>query len=151
MLRRRVWILLGLVGVLLLVALSDTLAFGGLPLSSDVAETTWTLEGYSSGGTAVPVPTGAPVFLVFHRLGHDFSGSDGCNLYFGKFSSLWPGHLSLSNLGQTVKGCPGERGAFEVRYLADLLRVDSYRTSSGGLVLSGDNGRVEMGFTAGSA
>jgi heat shock protein HslJ len=147
--RRRVWILLGLVGVLLLAALGDALAFGGLPLSSDVAEDTWTLEAYSSGGTPIPVPAGAPVFVVFHRLGHDFSGSDGCNLYFGTFSSLWPGRLRLSNLGQTVNGCRGDRDAFEVRYLADLLRVDSYRTSSGGLVLSSDNGQVEMGFTAG--
>jgi heat shock protein HslJ len=95
------------------------------------------------------VPSGAPVFVVFHRLGHDFSGSDGCNLFFDTFSSLWPGHLS--NLGQTVIGCSDDRGAFERRYVADLLKVDSYRTSSGGLVLSGDDGRVEMGFTAGFA
>jgi heat shock protein HslJ len=91
------------------------------------------------------------VFVVFHRVGHKFNGSDGCNTYFGTFSSLWPGRLSLSNLGQTLIGCPGDRGAFEARYLADLPAVDTYRTSSGSLVLSGDHGRVEMGFTAGNA
>jgi heat shock protein HslJ len=151
MLRRRVWVLLGLLVLLLLAALGDVLAFGGFPLSSDVAETTWTLQDYSSAGTPVQVPTGPQAFVVFHRLGHDFSGYDGCNSYFGKFSSLWPGRIHLSNLGQTLVGCPGARSAFEVRYLADLLRVDSYRTSSsGGLVLSGDNGQVEIHFTAGS-
>jgi heat shock protein HslJ len=151
MARRRVWLILGLVVVLVLAAVGGALAFGGVPLSSEVADVTWTLQDYSSGGATIEVPAGAHVFVVFHRLGHDFSGSDGCNRYFGTFSSLWPGHLRLSNLGQTLIACPGDRAAFEARYLADLLKVDSYRTSSGGLVLSGDNGRVEMHFTAGSA
>jgi heat shock protein HslJ len=149
--RRRLWLIAGLLGVLLLAGIGDALAFGGLPLSSAVAETTWTLQSYSSSGTDVPLPQGVRVFVVFHRLGHDFSGSDGCNSYFGKFSSLWPGRLSLSNLGQTLIGCPDDRGAFEGRYLADLLRVATYRTSSSGLVLSSDDEQVELGYTAGSA
>jgi heat shock protein HslJ len=149
--RRRLWIVLGLLGVLLLAGIGDALAFGGLPLSSDVAETTWTLQSYSNGGTDVPLPTGVRVFVVFHRLGHDFSGSDGCNSYFGTFSSFWPGRLALNNMGQTLIGCQGDVGAFEVRYLADLPRVATYHASSGGLVLRSDDGQVELGYTAGSA
>ena len=149
--RQRLWIFVGLLGVLLLAGVGDAVAFGGLPLSSSVAETTWTLQSYSTSGTDEPLPAGVRVFVVFHRLGHDFGGSDGCNSYFGKFFSLWPGRLSLSNLGQTLIGCPGDQGAFEVRYLADLLRVSRYRTSSGGLVLSSDDGQVALGYTAGSA
>jgi heat shock protein HslJ len=149
--RRRLWIILGLSGIFLLAVVGDALVFGGVPLPSPLAETTWTLQSYSSAGANVPLPASAVVFVVFHRVGHKFSGSAGCNRYFGTFSSLWPGRLSLSNLGQTLIGCPGDRGAFEARYIADLLTVDAFRTSSVGLVLSGDHGRVEMGFTAGSA
>ena len=151
--RRRVWIILAIIVVLLLAALGDALTFGGLPLSSDVAGTTWTLEDYTSGGTAVQLPSGVSAFIVFQRVGHDFSGSTGCNSYFGKFSSLWPGHIHLSNLGQKLIGCPDDRGAFEVRYLTDLLKVDSYRTTSsdGGLVLSGADGQVQLHFTPGAA
>jgi heat shock protein HslJ len=150
--RRRVWIILGIIVVLLLAALGDALTFGGLPLSSDVAESSWTLEDYTSGGAPVQIPSGVSAFIVFERVGHDFSGSDGCNSYFGKFSSLWPGHIHLSNLGQTLIGCPDDRGAFEARFLTDLLKVDSYRTnSSGSLVLSGDHGQVQIHYTAGDA
>lgn len=149
--RRRLWIILGLLGVLLLAAIGDALAFGGVPLPSEVAETTWTLQSYSRAGADVPLLRGTAVFVVFHRLGHDFSGSDGCNTYFGTFSSLWPGRLSLSNLGQTLIACPGDVGTFEIRYLGDLLTMNTFRTSSSGLVLSSDDGRVELGFSAGSA
>jgi heat shock protein HslJ len=127
------------------------LGFGGLPLPSNIAEATWTLQSYSSDGMDVPLPARVSVFIDFHRLGQDFSGSDGCNSYFGKFSSRWPGRLSLSNLGQALVACPGEVDRFEMRYLADLPRVESYYTSSGGLVLTGEGGRVAFCFTAGGA
>jgi heat shock protein HslJ len=151
--RHRWWIILGLLGVLLLAAVGDAPAFGGLPLpctldKTTLDKTTWTLQSSCNAGADIPLPTGTSIFVVFHRLGHDFSGDDGCKSLFGKFSSLWPGRLSFSIVGQTLVGCSRNLNAFEARYLAGLLAVETFRTSSIGLVLAGDNGRVELRFSA---
>ncbi|MBQ6237579.1 MAG: META domain-containing protein [Bacteroidales bacterium] len=68
-----------------------------------------------------------------------FSGTSGCNRYFGNFKDLGNGKMLLSEFNGTKMACPEAFHKMENSYLQLLRRCDGYRLSEYTLELLQDD------------
>lgn len=68
-----------------------------------------------------------------------FSGTSGCNRYFGNFKDLGNGKMLLSGFNGTKMACPEAFHKMENSYLQLLRRCDGYRLSEYTLELLQDD------------
>ena len=80
-----------------------------------------------------PVPTSVKASLTFKTANKNFSGSNGCNNYFGTYETDGA-MLKFGPAGATKKYC-ADRAAFEQEFMQMLAGVDNYKYSGGLLQL----------------
>lgn len=80
-----------------------------------------------------------PVYIQFFPESHDFSGTAGCNRYFGTYREGADGKITLSEVANTRMMCPETFMRVERTYLALLSKVDGYHLDAYQLeLLQGD-------------
>jgi heat shock protein HslJ len=68
-----------------------------------------------------------------------FSGSSGCNRYFGSFKDLGDGKMLLADINGTKMACPEAFHKMENSYMQLLRRCDAYRLNEYSLdLMQGD-------------
>lgn len=80
-----------------------------------------------------PVPASVKASLTFKTANKNFSGSNGCNNYFGTYESEGA-RLKFGPAGATKKYC-ADRAAFEQEFMQMLAAVDTYKYAGGQLQL----------------
>ena len=151
--------------LLLFIPLLDNSAHmdGDVSTEADIlVGTEWRATSYATEDASsdlTPILSGSDVTLEFES-GTNFSGSGGCNSYFGSYASSPDGRLSIFDLGSTEMGCidPPGRMDQEVAFFKALQNAAEYRLREIGgvgiqvLLLLDDNGNVILRFVpAGTA
>jgi heat shock protein HslJ len=96
----------------------------------------WVLSGLEGGSADAD----SPITMALTETG-EFSGSAGCNRYFGKF--VWTeGKLGSGLIGSTMMACEEPTMALEQLYLGLLPRVAHIIKTDGRLQLLGEQDQV---------
>jgi len=67
------------------------------------------------------------ITLIINPDAGTFSGTDGCNRYFGTFKSSGDGTMKLSDFNATKKACPETFGRLSGNYRQLLMRCNAYK------------------------
>jgi heat shock protein HslJ len=106
------------------------------PASADDLQGTWILDDASmallAGGAEVPAGVVATITFDDGQVG----GSAGCNSFSGTYT-VDGDELTISELAQTLIGCPPPLDVIEQAYTAALGEVTAYQVSGDSLVLTG--------------
>ncbi len=136
------------VACLTCIVLSGCAGNGGdeIPVNSK-----WRLASYGPVGEAEPVISGTNITLEFEEK-NEFSGSAGCNRYFGSYEVRGENEISMGTIGSTEIWCQGE-GIMEQesRYLSSLRNVTSFGIEGGNLKLFYNDGEGVLNFRATSS
>jgi heat shock protein HslJ len=115
--------------------------------AAGLTSTRWVLSQYlNESGNMQPVIADTVIDVQF-EVGK-FSGSAGCNRYFGAYTSASDNRLMLDGqIGATQMACAQPVDRQERHYLALLASIDSYQLGDG-LLLFNKQGTVVMQYTA---
>ena len=103
------------------------------------SEANWKLVAMH--GKAVRLVEGMkPITIHFNLEAGTFSGSSGCNRYFGNFKDLGEQKMKLSEFNGTKMACPESFHKIENGYMQLLRRCDAYRVGEYTLeLMQGEN------------
>lgn len=118
-------------------------AEGEIPVNSE-----WELISFGPVGDAEPMLSATNITLEFEEK-NEFSGSAGCNHYFGSYEIGEGNEISIGVIGSTEMWCQGE-GIMdqENRYLSSLRNVTSFEIEGGNLKLFYNDGKGVLNFIA---
>ena len=86
----------------------------------------WVLESYGNADNIQSVLEGAEITIAFDNNTGQFSGSGGCNNYFGDYA-IAPNKLTITGpIGTTEKSCGEQIDIQEHEYLSILKAAESY-------------------------
>lgn len=134
---------------LFIVALVVTTAFiaGCTSKKSNVemlVQDEWNLDEVlfaESEFTETPPPG---VTIIFSDTTDRVAGSGGCNRFFGSYTALEEGKITIGPLGGTMMYCPEME--FETKYLRWLEQVDRFTVDANGLKLIISQGGVTLSY-----
>lgn len=99
----------------------------------------WTIRSVRADGTMVPVEAGVrPATVTFAEDGR-FSGSTGCNNFFGQFTEV-DGSVVSGPIGSTMMMCPDALMVQERRLLSALEATRAIEVAGDVLVMIDGNG-----------
>jgi heat shock protein HslJ/uncharacterized lipoprotein NlpE involved in copper resistance len=127
----------------------DGLVAAGLPPAegSALEGPVWQLVSYGDPSAPQAVLEGTEITISFDGAEKGFSGSAGCNSYFGSYESD-DGDLTLGAIGMTEMYCaPETRMDQESAYLAALESAASYRIADGQLQIASADGETALTFS----
>lgn len=104
---------------------------------------TWVMEKFGEpGNLQAPVP-GTEITLKFDSVNANFSGSAGCNRYFGGYRIDSSKLTIVEPLGSTLMACPEPIMNQETQYLAILNKMESYKIAGVKLTITGGGKIIE--------
>ncbi len=107
--------------------------------SSHLEGSVWTIRSVRADGTMVPVEAGfRPAMVAFGDDGR-FSGSTGCNNFFGQFAEVDAGVVS-GPIGSTMMMCPDPLMVQERRVLSALEATRAIEVAGDVLVMIDGDG-----------
>ena len=110
----------------------------------DIADTSWTLKTYASGGSATSVPDGVFADLAFTADGAA-SGSSGCNQFSGSYT-LDGATLTFGQLATTMRACDEPASTVEAAVLANLAAVRTFTATAETLELFDASGNAVLTY-----
>jgi heat shock protein HslJ len=108
------------------------------PIQPPLADTSWSLESWGRPGDMQAALPNTEVSLIFAG-DSEVSGSAGCNVYGGTYTSSLGGTVSFLDLVQTEMYCLDPGVMDQEVYFMDTLRfAEQYAYVEGALHISGD-------------
>jgi heat shock protein HslJ len=102
------------------------------------SEEVWRLDAMR-GKEVVPLSGQQPITIQINPEAGTFSGTSGCNRYFGSFKDKGGGKMALSDFNGTKKACPEAFHKVENSYMQLLQRCDGFKLTEYTLeLLQGD-------------
>jgi len=122
-----------LIGMIFLCSLICLAACSPQPSIEDI---TWKLESYGDKGNLKPLVQNTEITIEFKSSEQKFSGSAGCNSYFGSYE-ISKNELTIKPpIGSTMMACPGPIMDQEQKYLKQLETVKNFNINNSKLVIS---------------
>lgn len=112
--------------------------------TSELADTSWMLESFRELDMLLLPVENTEVTLTFSSDG-TISGSAGCNLIFGEFSTTG-NRITFSHIGSTKIACRDEVAQQEQRFLDGLENAETYLMADGRLNIQYNGGDYELNF-----
>jgi len=100
----------------------------------DLADTSWTLQSYASGGATVDVPADVFVDATFEGTTGRVSGSAGCNRYNTDYT-VDGSVLTFGDIITTQMACIGPATDVETAYLANLAESKTFTATDEALTI----------------
>jgi uncharacterized lipoprotein YbaY len=98
-------------------------------------DTTWVLESYGETGNLKTLIKDTEITVEFESAKGQFSGSAGCNHYFGSYETKGSNLSIPEPIGATEMSCGEEKDKQEREYLTTLQAARSYNIEDGELTI----------------
>jgi hypothetical protein len=110
-----------------------------------LANTSWQLIGYLSGGQLLPVLDNTSVGISYHNDG-SYAGNGGCNDYSGTYT-VRDSQISMTAPVSTGRACPEEVMQQESTYFSLLPTAANFQTSDGQMTITDGSGQTILQYS----
>jgi heat shock protein HslJ len=110
-----------------------------------IEDITWTLESYGEKGNLETLVEDTEITIEFKSAESKFSGSGGCNNYFGGYEINQSELTIIPPIGSTRMACPEPIMEQEQEYLGLLETTETFKSDKGKLTIT-CSGNKELVF-----